>query len=274
VEVAPGQARPPPPDADTIFLQGLIRIALDAAAIRVAAPAFEAQVTLSGDRVEARVLDAAADRHALVHVHLFLAFAAAMRLRARYHLHAACTVAPGGRGVLLPGHGRSGKSTLAAALIAGGHAYLGDDVVFLDGPGARLLAFPRPFHLAPASSAAIHGLASHLDGRYGSSDKQALDPRAAFPGRELPETGLPRALLFPRVGTAATTTLEPLAPVDAAADLIESSAFVAARLPGHARHLAALAVLADAAPAWRVTLGRDLLEDAVGTARRIDDLIR
>ena len=255
--------------ADTILLQAAVRAALGSDAIWIEAPGFLARVPLDGGRVEARRLAPGLDRHALVHVHLFLAFAAALRLRGRYHLHAACTVAPGGGAVLIGGHGRSGKSTLASALIAGGHAYLGDDVLFLDGEAHRLLAFPRPFHLGAAAAGALPGLGAHLEGPYSHAGKQALDARAAFPGQERVATGLPRRLLFPRIGDAATTTLEPLAPVEAVADLVESSAFVAARLPGHARHLAALAALADAAPAWRVTLGRDLLEDAVGTAQRV-----
>jgi hypothetical protein len=254
--------------AETILLQGTVRVQAGQA-IWVGAPGFVARVLLAGDRVEARVLDGAVDRHALPHVHLFLAFAAALRLRGRYHLHAACTVAPGTGGLLIAGQGGSGKSTLCAALVASGHAYLGDDVVFVDGATGRLQAFPRTFHLGPSAVLAIPGASSHLGGRYSTTEKQAFDPRAAFPGREVSEAGPPRALLFPRVGEAAITTLEAIAPVEATARLIESSAFVASRLPGHRAHLAALAALADGATAWRVVLGRDLLEDAEGTARAI-----
>jgi hypothetical protein len=270
---SPGAAAPtlagPAAEVETILLQGTTRVFVSGGAVHVEAPGFTAQVPLAGDRVEAQVHDAGLDRRVLAEVDLFLAFAAALRLLGWYHLHAACTVAPGGAPVLIAGPGGSGKSTLCAALVTAGHRYLGDDVVFLDGARGRLLAFPRRFHLGPQAVQAIPGAAMHVTGRYSATEKQALDAGALFPGLADAEAGPPRVLLFPRVVGGVATTVEPLAPVEATAELIEASAFVAGRLPGHREHLSALAALADRAPAWRVAMSRDLLGDAAGTARNI-----
>ena len=271
IQVTPGRVEAPDPSApaDVILLQAGVRAVLAADEVRVEATGFLARVPLAGGRIEAVVGDDA-ERHTLVHVHLFLALAAALRLRGWYHLHAACTVAPDGATLLLVGHGGSGKSTLCAALVAAGHRYLGDDVLFLEGATGRLLAFPRPFHLGPDAAGAIPGVAAHLGDPYGAGAKRRLDAGAAFPGRAEWSVGAPRALLSLRVAAdQGTTAVVPLAPLEAAALLVESSAFVAGRLPGHRRQLAALAALADRAPAFEVALGRDLLVDAVATARRV-----
>ena len=63
-------------------------------------------------------------------------------------LHAAC-VAKHGRGVVLSGPGRSGKSTLALALAHAGFSLLSDDRVFcsLADGGLRAWALPRPLKL-------------------------------------------------------------------------------------------------------------------------------
>jgi hypothetical protein len=272
IDVKPGRVEAPDPSSpvDVILLQANVRAVLTAVDVRIEAPGFLGRVPLSGGVVEAVVAEDGPERQALVHVHVFLVLAAALRLRGWYHLHAACTVMPDGAALLIVGQGGSGKSTLCAALVAAGHRYLGDDVLFLEDATGRLLAFPRPFHLGPEAASAIPGVAAHLDEPYGARSKRALDALAAFPGQAERSAGPPRALLFPRVDAGrAVTAVEARPSVEGAALLIESSAFVAGRLPGHREHLAALGRLADGGPAYRVTLGRDLLEDAPGTARRI-----
>jgi len=271
IQVTAGRVEAPDPSlpADVILLQASVRAVLAATEVRVEAPGFLARVPLAGGLVEAVVYDGA-DRHELVHVQLFPALAAALRLRGWYHLHAACTVAPDGAPLLIVGHGGSGKTTLCSALVAAGHRYLGDDVLFLEGATSRLLAFARPFHLGPEAAGALSATAPHLGERYGAGPKRALDAAAAWPGRAEWSASVPGALLFPRVAAGApATSVEPMPVVEAAAALIESSAFAAARLPGHRAHLAALAALADSAPACRVALGADLLADAADTVQRL-----
>ena len=66
-------------------------------------------------------------------------------------LHAAA-IAPGGRGILLPGASGSGKSTLFASCAAAGMDVLSDDLVWLrpDGGGVLLYPFPRGAPVPPS----------------------------------------------------------------------------------------------------------------------------
>ena len=69
----------------------------------------------------------------------------ASRARQRLFVHAG-VVARGGRAVLIPGHSRSGKSTLVAALVKAGATYYSDEYAVLDSLG-RVHPFPRPLVL-------------------------------------------------------------------------------------------------------------------------------
>jgi hypothetical protein len=61
-------------------------------------------------------------------------------------LHAACVTAPHGGGVLLVGGPGAGKSTLAAALVRAGMAYLSDELAGIDRAGL-LAPYPKPLGL-------------------------------------------------------------------------------------------------------------------------------
>ncbi len=240
--------------------------------VEAVAPGALVRVARGGARLDAFVDPRvpSAHGHAFAEVPLLAALLAALRPRGLFHLHAAALVLPDGRSVLVAGPGGAGKSTLAAALVLSGASYLGDDAVLvaLRGGVPRLLSLPRDFHLAPLSARAIPG--ARLEPRRTLSGKHPLDPRAAFPGRARDEAGPPALLLHPRVGTSPATTLAPLPQAEALARLLECSAFVAAReVAGGEAHLEALARLASGAPAFAADLGRDLLDDAPGTARRL-----
>ena len=201
-----------------------------------------------------------------------LAFAAATRARGVFLLHAACLVLAGDRTVLVPGPVGTGKSTLAAALIAAGAGYLGDDAVWLvrRPEGIRLLALPRPFHLTEPSAAAV-GLAARLEpGDRTRSGRRRLDPAVAFPGAFHWEAPAPSAILLPSLTGEPSTRIEPAGPADAMGALLEGSALAASRgLPGGASHLPLLGDLCDGAAVHRVELGLDLLGDGVAVARRV-----
>lgn len=240
--------------------------------VELAAPGALVRVTDAGRRIEALVDPRvpAAHGHAFAEVPLLAALLAALRPRGLFHLHAAALVLEDGRPVLVAAPGGSGKSTLAAALVLAGASYLGDDAVLVAvrGGALRLLGLPRDFHLAPLSARAIPG--TRLEPRRTLGGKHPVDPRAAFPGRAREEAGPPALLLYPRVAHAPRTALSPLSQGEALARLLECSAFAASRAPaGEEAHLAALARVAEGAPAFAAALGRDLLEDAPGTARRL-----
>ncbi len=212
------------------------------------------------------------DLHAMAQVPALFAFAAALRARGVYHLHAACLVLAGERTVLVPALAGSGKSTLAASLVAAGAEFLGDDTVFLAlrGGKARLLALPREFHLAEASARAV-GLEGRLEAGHASlAGKRRLDAAAAFPGRFRWDAPAPAVILLPRITGEAVSRLEPAGPAEALGLLLESSALVATRgLPGGGGHLPLLGALADGARVLHAELGLDLLADGAAVARRL-----
>jgi hypothetical protein len=222
--------------------------------------------------VDEAVLGSPLGLHAVAQVPTLIALAAALRARAVFHLHAACLVLPGERTVLVPALAGAGKSTLAAALVATGAGYLGDDTVFVvrRGHEVRLLALPREFHLAPRSARAV-GLEEALDaGHETLAGKRRLDAEAAFPGRFRWEAAAPSLILLPRITGEPITRLEPAGPADALGLLLESSALVATRgLPGGQGHLPLLGELADGARVLRAELGLDLMADGAAVARRI-----
>jgi hypothetical protein len=164
-------------------------------------------------------------------------------------LHAACVTPPQGGGVLLVGGAGAGKSTLAAALVSAGMAYLSDELAGIDCRAGTVTPYPKPLvldgdRLVPASS---------------------LGEVAAGPVA-------PAALVFPRYRPDAGTTDMPFDP---------SWAFLA--LATHAINLrglggtalAWLAGLALACPARQVThadvrTAVSLIEDNQGEpARRV-----
>lgn len=208
---------------------------------------------------------------ALAHVELFLAFALALRPRGLVHLHAATLVAPSGAVIVAAGTGGCGKSTLATALVAAGCAYLGDDVVFAErrAGALRLLGFPRAFHLAEASARAVPAtLAGIVPELRTSAGKHRVDAGAAFPGAARAEAGAPAVVLFPEIVDAAATTSEALDRADALGRLLAASLFATTRLGTAAQRALLADAVAGAAPR-RVRLGRDLLQDASGTALRL-----
>ena len=256
---------PAPPGA-AFFRHGEVTAHLDGGDAVVTAPASRLRVSERGNRIDGWLTPAAvAQPREVAEGELMPALTLALRRHGLIHLHAAVAVSPAGLVVLVAGTGGAGKSTLTAALVAAGHGFLGDDVVLLD-PGGALLAFPRPFHLTPVSARAVGAAAGPPRQATGKGD---LDAVAAFPGRFRWSAPPPDLILLPHVAARSTTVLAPATRVEALGALLSLSAFAASPIPGAAEQRARLARLVDGARPVRLTLGRDLLEDAVGTARRI-----
>jgi len=79
---------------------------------------------------------------------LALLTAAVVRHSPLLCIHAAVLGGPSGV-VALPGQSGLGKSTLAAALVRSGLAYLSDEALALDRRSGAVVRFPRPISLAP-----------------------------------------------------------------------------------------------------------------------------
>jgi hypothetical protein len=267
IAVEPATDALPPATGPALLEHGDVTVHPEAGAMLVVGPQARVRVSERGDRIEGWLTPAAAAQpREVAEIELMVALTLALRRHGLFHLHAAATVSPAGQVVLIAGTGGAGKSTLTAALVASGHGYLGDDVVLL-GPGGALLAFPRPFHLSPASARAVGVAAGPLRAATGKGD---VDAGTAFPGRFRWFAPAPALVLLPRIGSAATTVLEPATPAEALGALLSLSAFAASSLPAAVGQRARLAEVVDGARPVRVVLGRDLLDDAAGTVARIE----
>jgi hypothetical protein len=161
--------------------------------------------------------------------------------------HAAAVADREGRGWLLVGDSRAGKTTTCANLLSAGWEYLSDDHVVLrrteDGEIA-VEGWPRPFHLDPGWERGER-----------TGTRHAADPRERWPGRWRRTAPL-AGLLFPRVEAELPTALEELPAGAALAALLRQSPWLLAdrgAAPG------VLSLLRDAAllPARALRLGRD-----------------
>jgi hypothetical protein len=142
-------------------------------------------------------------------------------------LHGACVVGPRGGAVLLVGGSGAGKSTLTAACVAGGLAYLSDEVAAIDRRTGRVAPYAKPLGL----------------------DRERLVAASSL-GPVATSAATPVALVFPRYEPAAEAGVVRLDPGWALAALV-SHATNLAELGGIG--LAWLAGLALACPAYQLT---------------------
>ena len=142
-------------------------------------------------------------------------------------LHAAA-VGDARGAIVLPGPNGTGKSTLTAALLAGGARYFSDDCVPIDGSG---LIRPVPFAL------------SHKDRCAGRLRLAYQQPPGPAP---LPAP--PRLFLFPRFSDGCRPEARRLTPPEALGGLVAGRAWLSRRPEGLRRTLAMI----EAVPAWEL----------------------
>jgi len=212
---------------------------------------------------------------------LQIAVALGLRRFGLYHLHAAALRHEAGAAMLVVGGSGAGKTTTTLALLEAGASWLGDDALFLaaGAGGVRIAAFPRAFHLGPATLAAFPRLAPLTGAPGGRGEKRPLDPRRAWPGRQLAELGVEAGrmlAIFPTITGEEVTELVPMARADAFGLLLASSAAVVLEgLPGRDANLGLLQGLLAASRCHELRLGRDALaHPAEVVARGIERLLR
>lgn len=226
------------------------------------------RVPLDGAPIEAAI--APAERElipgsaaGMIHIALVIA----LRRAGLFHLHAAAIVHRG-QSILIAGGSGAGKTTTAIALIEAGGDYLGDDALFLRdaGAGVELLAFPRAFHVGPATLRAFPRLAPFARRRAAHPDKLAVDPREAFPGRARMTAPPPSIVLFPSIRPAEPSLTEtaPIERADAFGRLLASSAAVLIDgMPHRNENIALLRKLVEGPARGAITreirLGQDIL---------------
>jgi len=180
-----------------------------------------------------------------------------MRRAGWHHLHGATAVDPKGRGWLIAGNARAGKSTTTALLASRGWPVGTDDTAFLVDEAGRVSvkAYHGPIALRKGGYTLLGRKVGKLQER---RQKMAMWPE------ELGATWLPSVqpdiLLFTTVGDRVSSA-EPIAAKDSLTELVRWSAWVVLEPELAQEHLDLLTRLAKQAQGYRVTLGRDLFED-------------
>jgi hypothetical protein len=225
----------------------------------IVAPAARVIVSNDGMRIEATVDEATLDERGFTNTTLVIALALALRHRGLFHMHAGGLVRGDGTRVVVMGDSGSGKTTTTLGLLDSRAQHLGDDTLFLAELEGRacLLAFPRPFHLGPATARAFSG----LRGASADGDAKVQVGRGDLPGVPIEQMAAPHVVLFPQVTREATSRVAELSKSDAFGLALRSSAFVAVDGLGRKKEqLALLASLLEGARAFELHLGRDWLD--------------
>ena len=187
---------------------------------------------------------------------LLLVVAALLRGAGWNHIHAATAVDPRGRGWLIAGDSNAGKSTTAALLASRGWSVGTDDTAFL-AEGT-----------SPVEVVGWHEPIALREGGYqllGFRGGQRLERRrkTGFLPEELGgrwvERVVPGIIAIAAIHAGATS-MEPLRPALAVADLLSWSLLFIVDADGAQRHLELVTRLAAQARCYRLRLGRDIFE--------------
>jgi hypothetical protein len=171
-----------------------------------------------------------------------------------YHLHAATAIDPDGRGWLIAGNARAGKSTTAALLAAAGWRVGTDDAAFLEWREPHIIVHTcrAPIALRAAGRrllARVGGVALAGRGKVGYWPEDL--------GGVWTPLVRPEIIIFTSVGRGRTAA-KPLGRLEAATELVRWSSWVVLEPDLAQAHLDLLARVTRQARCYRVTLGRDL----------------
>ena len=199
-----------------------------------------------------------------------IALSLLLRERGIFDLHAA-TACTADRALVVLGDSGAGKTTLLLSLMQLGLQFLGDDrLLFREQRGElELLAYPRAFHLSPATLQLVPEPVGDL-GPAPPDGKYAVEPLQVWPERFRRAWRGPVQLLLPHIEAQARSRVRRASAAEGFGKLLASSATVVVEaIERRAEQLAALTALANAAQAFNVTLGADLLAHPASTARRL-----
>jgi hypothetical protein len=190
--------------------------------------------------------------------------------RGFFVLHAS-VIQIGSHGIGFLGHVGAGKSTLAAALHARGHAVVTDDNAAIDMSGSGALvtpAFPS-VKVYPAIAASLGYDEQSLQVMHDSQVKRARSVSRAFP--EIP-VALRQLYVLDRSESEELKAGAPvrLAPAAATLELIRNSVPTRWRQPGDALHLMRCGQLSRQIPISRIRSFKSL-DDIPALARRIEE---
>lgn len=185
-----------------------------------------------------------------------------MQASGRHGIHAS-GVGRGRTCALFVADSGGGKTTSALSLMSAGWRHLGDDAVVLSMPGdtVQAHALRRGYSWTGKTRAAFPSL--HPDDglwRSVADGKWLAVPGGRARGQRA-RVCVPDILLFPEVGRARHTRLEPVGPSQALVRLIEQSSGVLAGRESAKGQLEMLAGLVRQARSFRFIAGRDVLDD-------------
>jgi len=228
--------------------------------VRISWTVAPALAIIPRDATEAEVLlspEAAERPEELLSTFFIIVLIFLLRRAGWHHVHAATAIDPQGRGWLVAGDARAGKSTMAALLASRGWSVGADDTAFIVREDDRVAV-----HAARTLIALRRGGYTLL-GR----DVGTLHVRRSKMVSTVEELGgawLPRVepdiLLFTTVGDRVSEAT-PIGRRESLTELIRWSAWVALEPELAQDHLDLLRELAQQAQGYRVTLGRDLFQD-------------
>ena len=175
-------------------------------------------------------------------------------------VHAGVVVAPDGNAVVLPAASGGGKTTLTAALVRAGFAYLSDEMMAIDPETLRVLPVPRSLFCKPGTFEAL-GISppalsaeamGYVDGAI------PVRPGDLRPG-SVGSAATVRTIVAPRYRPGAETAIEPVSRAAGLTDLA-SQAFNL-QLFGGPAGMRLLGEVARGARCYRLTVGP--LDEAV-----------
>ena len=187
---------------------------------------------------------------------LLLVVATLLRGTGWSHIHAATAVDPKGRGWLIAGDSNSGKSTTAALLASRGWAVGTDDTAFLvDGTTpVEVLGWHEPIALREGGYQLLRLSGGRLLTRRRKTGFLPEELGGRWVGRVVPDI-----VAIASINDGATS-LEPLRPALAVADLLSWSLLFIVDPGGAQRHLELVTRLATQGRCYRLKLGRDIFE--------------
>lgn len=144
---------------------------------------------------------------------------AVRRLHPRFACLHAATVAQGGRGLMLCGAARCGKTVLTALLLQRGVEYCSDDVTLLARDSLTVAPFPRAINVREEYERLVSPLLARARSlrRLEVAEERRLMADLAL---SVPDSVEPRVLCFPRYGEGQRARLEPLSPATALVTLM------------------------------------------------------
>jgi hypothetical protein len=187
-----------------------------------------------------------------------------LRLKGRYHLHAAAVLSPKGARWLICGPPRAGKSTLTTALGLSGWRPIADDGLFLSAHrGAPSLeAFRKSFHLDRRLWERWPMLAEIRQGP-ASLERILVDGLSHFGTAELARSGWSGidGILLPRISGERQSQLASIEPSRVLLTLAQESVYFPLCPPHPQRQWTLLTQLVRQARGYTLSAGEDLLDD-------------